>query len=131
MLADGGHFVFKIKRATRHEKNTVLTDDVRENVKRWNKADVLLFEYFNKSFWKKIQNEGEDFYKELSIFRERKKDMKRACVTNESRLQTVYAGKLVKGYAIRTGLPKRLQTICEKMAISENSYLAYLRKKHD
>ena len=28
------------------EKNTVLTNDVRENVKRWNKADVLLFESF-------------------------------------------------------------------------------------
>ena len=113
------------------EKNTVLTDDVRENVKRWNKADVLLFEYFNKSFWKKIENEGESFYKELTIFRERKSDMKRACVTNETRLQTVYAGKLVKGYSIRTDLAKGLQTICKKMTISENSYLAYLRKKHD
>lgn len=35
------------------EKNTLLTDDVKENVKRWNKADVLLFEYFNEAFWKK------------------------------------------------------------------------------
>ena len=113
------------------EKNTVLTDDVRENVKRWNKADVLLYEYFNKSFWKKIENEGEDFYKELTIFRERKSDIKRACATNETRLQTVYAGKLVKGYTIRTGLRKGLQTICEKMAIRENSYLVYLRNKHD
>ena len=113
------------------EKDTVLTDDVRENVRRWNKADVLLFEYFNKSFWKKIENEGESFYKELNIFRERKSDMKRTCVTNVSRLQTVYAGKLVKGYSIRTDLSKGLQTICEKMAISENSYLAYLIKKQD
>ena len=113
------------------EKDTVLTNDVIENVKRWNKADVLLFEYFNKSFWRKIENEGESFYKELTIFRERKSDMKRACVTNETRLQTVYAGKLVKGYFIRTDLPKGLQTICKKMTISENSYLAYLRKKHD
>ena len=122
---------FKLNERQDKEKDTVLTDDVRENVKRWSNADVLLFEYFNKSFWKKIENEGESFYKELNIFRERKRDMKRACVTNESRLQTVYAGKLVKGYSIRTDLSKGLQTICEKMVISENSYLAYLRKKHD
>lgn len=109
----------------------VLTNDVRENVKRWNKADVLLFEYFNKSFWKKIENEGENFYKELAIFRERKSDMKRACVTNESRLQTMYARKLVKGYSIRTDLSKRLQTFCEKLTMSENLYLAYLRRKHE
>ena len=113
------------------EKDTVLNDDVRENVKSWNKADVLLFEYFNKSFWRKIENDGESFYKELTIFRERKSEIKRACVTNETSLQRVYAGKLVKGYSIRTDLPKGLQTICEKMTISENSYLAYLRKKHD
>ena len=113
------------------EKDTVLTDDVRENVKRWNKADVLLFEYFNKSFWKKIENEGESFYKELTIFRESKSEMKRACVTNESRLQTMYAGKLVKGYSIRTDLPKGLQTFCKKLTMSENSYLAYLREKQN
>ena len=35
------------------EKDTILTDDVRENVKRLKKADVLLFEYFHKSFRKK------------------------------------------------------------------------------
>ena len=113
------------------EKDTVLTNDVRENVKRWNKADVLLFEHFNRSFWKKIENEGESFQKELTIFRKRNSDIKRACVTNESRLQTVFVGKLVKGYSIRTDLPKGLQTFCEKLTTSENSYLAYLRKKHD
>ena len=113
------------------EKDTILTDDVRENVKRWNKADVLLFEYFNKSFWKKIENEGENFYNELTIFRERKSEIKRACVTNETRLQTVYARKRVKGYSVRTDLPRGLQTLCEKLTISENSYLAHLRKKHD
>ena len=112
------------------EKGTLLTDDVKENVKRWNKADVLLFEYFNKSFWKKIENEGKIFYKELAIFRERKSEIKQACVTNETRLQTVYSGKRVKGYAIRTDLPKELHTLCKKLTTSENAYLRYLRGKH-
>ena len=55
--------ILYLKLNERHdkEKDTVLTDDVRENVKRWNKADVLLFEHFNRSFWKKIENEGESF----------------------------------------------------------------------
>ena len=121
----------KLNERQDNEKDTVLTDDVRENVKRWNKADAVLFEYFNKSFWKKIENEGENFYKELAIFRERKSNIKRACVTNETRLQTVYAGKRVKGYSIRTDLPGRLQTLCKKLTESEISYLAYLRKKHN
>ena len=43
----------------------------------------------------------------------------------------MFVGKLVKGYSIRTDLPKGLKTFCEKLTISENSYLAYLREKHD
>ena len=79
------------------EKDTVLTDDVRENVKRWNKADVLLFEYFNKSFWKKIENEGRNFYKELNIFHQKNWEIKRACVTNGTRLQIKHSTRVSTG----------------------------------
>ena len=102
---------------------------MRENVKRWNKADVLLFEYFNKSFWKKIENEGENFYKELTVFRERNFEIKRACVTNETRLQTILKGKKVKGYVIRNDLPNELLTVCQKMTAREVDYLELLRVK--
>jgi len=111
------------------EKDTVLTDDVRENVKRWNKADVLLFEYFNKSFWKKIENEGENFYKELTIFRQKNWEIKRACVTNGTRLQTMYKGKQAKGYVIRNDLPGALLAVCQKLIASEIDYLEHLRVK--
>lgn len=111
------------------EKNTLLTDDVKENVKRWNKADVLLFEYFNEAFWKKIENEGELFYKELAIFRERNGKIKRTCVTNETRLQTIYVKKQAKGYFIRRDLPIQLQSLCKKLVTSEKDYLQYLRVK--
>ncbi|KAJ7388715.1 hypothetical protein OS493_035993 [Desmophyllum pertusum] len=121
----------KLNERQDEEKDTILTNDVRENIKRWNKADVLLFEYFNKSFWDKIENEGENFYKELATFRARKSEIKRACVTNETHLQTVYAAKRVKGYSIRSDLPKGLKTLCNKFTISENAYLAYLRGKHN
>ena len=94
----------KLNERQDEEKDTVLTDDVRENVKRWNKADVLLFEYFNKSFWKKIENEGETFNKELNTFRQKNWEIKRACVTNGTRLQTIYKGKKAKGYVIRNDL---------------------------
>ena len=111
------------------EKNAKLTDDVRENIRRWNKADVILFEYFNKSFWKKIENEGESFREELTIFRQKIRQIKLACVTNETRLQFLYAGKYVKGYALKSDLPEGLQTLCEKLTKSENAYLSYLRRK--
>jgi len=123
--------ILYLKLNERHnkEKDTVLTDDVRENVKRWNKADVLLFDYFNKSFWKKIENEGENFYKELTIFRQKNWEIKRARVTNETRLQTMYKGKQAKGYVIRNDLPGALLAVCQKLITSEIDYLEHLRVK--
>ena len=111
------------------EKDTVLTDNVRENVRRWNKADVLLFEYFNKSFWKKIENEGESFHKELSIFRQKNWEIKRTCVTNGTRLQTIYKGKQAKGYVIKNNLPGEQLAVCQKLITSEIDYLEHLRVK--
>ena len=111
------------------EKDTVLTDNVRENVKRWNKADVLLFEYFNKSFWKKIEKEGESFYKELNMFRQKNWEIKQTCVTNGTRLQTIYKGKQAKGYVIRNDLPSERLAVCQKLITSEIDYLEHLRVK--
>ena len=95
----------------------------------WNKADVLLFEYFNKSFWKKIEQEGGNFYKELTIFRQKKWEIKRTCVTNGTRLQTIYKGKQAKGYVIRNDLPSEQLPVCQKLITSEIDYLEHLRVK--
>lgn len=119
----------KLNERQEKEKNTALTDEVRENIIRWNKADVMLFEYFNKTFWKRIKNEGESFREELTIFRQKKREIKQACVTNENRLQHLYSRRYVKGYALKSDLPEGLQNLCEKLTISENRYLNYLRRK--
>ena len=91
--------------------------------------DVLLFEYFNKSFWKKIENEGENFYQELTIFRQKAWEIKWGCVTNGTRLQTIYKGKQAKGYVIRNDFPGELLAVCQKLITSEIDYLEHLRVK--
>ena len=111
------------------EKNSVLTEHDRENIKRWNKADVMLFEHFNKSLWEKIKNEGESFREELAIFRQKIREIKQACVRNETSLQRLYANKFVKGYALKSDLPEGLRILCVKMTTPENNYLNHLRKK--
>ena len=84
---------------------------------------------FTNHLGKKIENEGENFYKELSIFRERNCEIKRVRVTNGSRLQTIYKGKQAKGYVIRNSLPGELLTVCQKLITSEIDYLEHLRVK--
>ena len=119
----------KLNDRQEEEKNVALNSDIRENIKRWNKADVLLFDHFNKSFWKRIEKEGDTFEEELATFRQRATKIKQSCVTNETRLQFLYAGKYVKGYNLKHDLPEELRRLCEKMTMSENTYLKYLRGK--
>ena len=59
----------KVNERLDKEKASNLSDRVKENIKRWNKADVLLFTYFNATFWRKIEMEGSGFYEDLSAFR--------------------------------------------------------------
>ena len=72
------------------EKARRLSESVQENIKRWNKADVLLFDHFNKTFWSKVKNEGPSFYEDLAVFRQRKDEIMRLCLTNKARQQRAY-----------------------------------------
>ena len=119
----------KLNDRQEEERNVALNSDIRENIKRWNKADVLLFDHFNKSFWKRIEKEGDTFEQELATFRQRATKIKQSCVTNETGLQFLYAGKYVKGYNLKHDLPEELRRLCEKMTMNENTYLKYLRGK--
>ena len=37
--------------------------------RNWSRIDYLLFEHFNKTFWKKVANQGSDFKQEVDHFR--------------------------------------------------------------
>lgn len=111
------------------ERAVSISDDVIENIKRWNKADMLLFEHFNKTLWNKIKMEGESFYEDLATFRKMKADLKSQCFTDQVSNQLVYGNKYVKGLTMKSDLPPELKQKCERMTRTENNYLAYLRKK--
>ena len=111
------------------EKARGLSESVQENIKRWNKADVLLFNHFNKTFWRKVKNEGPSFYEDLAVFRRRKDDIRRLCLTNKVRRERAYHDKFVKGYSLRKDLQTSTKALCEKLVRMENSFLEYLRNK--
>ncbi|EDO33410.1 predicted protein, partial [Nematostella vectensis] len=66
------------QRATR--KKSKLSRKLRKTIKKWNSADVMLYNFFNKTFWEKIKRHGDDFYKDLKEFRQKNADLQRECV---------------------------------------------------
>ena len=119
----------KLNERLDQEKARGLSESVQENIKRWNKADVLLFDHFNETFWSKVRNEGPGFYEDLADFRQRKEEIKQLCLTNQVRHQRAYHDKFVKGYSIRKHLKPSTKVLCENLVRMENSFLKYLRDK--
>ena len=111
------------------EKATRLSATVIENIRRWNKADVLLFDHFNATFWRRVKKEGPNFYEELITFRQRKQEIEQSCLINGTRIQRAYHNKFVKGYSVRNDLDKNSKRLCENLVRTENDFLAYLRRK--
>ena len=122
---------FKSNERQDKERAVDLSEEVKENIKRWNAADQLLFDYFNQTFWQKIEREGKDFYDDLAAFRQKREQISRLCLTNGTSIQLQYANKYVKAASLKRNLDAQTREYCERMTRSENSYLAYLRSKRE
>ena len=123
------HDILHVKTNERQEKERAeMGNNLKENIKRWNKADMLLYEHFNKTFWWQVKMEGEGFYDDLKTFRQMNQKMNHICF-NGTTLQQVYAGKFVKAPALNHNLPTKTKEKCERMTRQENLYLFYLRDK--
>ena len=120
---------FKSNERQDKERAGGLSDQVKDNIKRWNAADELLFQYFNRTFWHKIEMEGKGFYDDLAAFRRNTEQISRLCLTNGTHLQQQYRNKYVKAVSLKQNLMAESKEQCERMTTSENSYLAYLRGK--
>ena len=106
-----------------------LSKTVQENIKRWNMADVLLFDHFNATFWRKVKMEGPSFDDDLAAFRRKKENIKSLCLKDEMQQERAYDEKFVKGYLVRDDLTPRLKVLCGHFVRTENAFLDYLRQK--
>ena len=56
-------------------------EEVKKNILTWNRADATLFHHFNKTFWRKVQQEGPSFYEDLKAFRKINQDYQAMCTS--------------------------------------------------
>ena len=108
-----------------------LSEEAKENIERWNKADVILYQHFNQTFWRKIQLEGEDFYNDLKTFRHKRAEITRLCLTNETSNQLSFPSfdKYAKVSHLKQNLSGETKEKCETMTRFELPYIQYLREK--
>ena len=58
------------------------SESLHEKIRKWNHADMLLYEHFNRTLWRKIAEYGDEFWTELEIFRRRVKEVTSVCESN-------------------------------------------------
>ncbi|KAJ7374933.1 hypothetical protein OS493_005292 [Desmophyllum pertusum] len=112
----------------KHKQN-LPTSKVKEQILKWNSGDALLYDVFNQTLWKKIEEEGPDFFKDLALFRKELESIKSTCLREGSFLTKPYAGRLVQGYAVKANISKELNETCNNMIKNEIPYLDYHRDK--
>ncbi|XP_071842745.1 galactosylceramide sulfotransferase-like isoform X2 [Apostichopus japonicus] len=54
--------------------------DLRNKIRMWSHGDVLLYDHFNKTLWKKIRDYGPSFQTDLKYFRDLNKSVYDECV---------------------------------------------------
>ena len=57
--------------------------EVEKNILTWNRADAILYDHFNKTFWRKVREVGPSFDEELKTFRGINQEYQESCKSTE------------------------------------------------
>ena len=99
-----------------------ITEEQKRQVRTWNAADVMLYEYFNKTLWKSIGDGGNSFRQDLTEFRGIQTAIEKDCLGNV----TIDSGNK---FVVNPDVSPFNRYLCEKLMTDELQYLNYFRKK--
>ena len=102
--------ILYIKQKVRKQR-TSSSREVRTNILSWNQADVLLYNHFNRTLWRKILRVGPKFYSDLQFFRKMNRMIEETC-----------SRELSKKMSPQT-------RACRQMRRPPSDYLAYTKEK--
>ncbi|XP_006821250.1 galactose-3-O-sulfotransferase 2-like [Saccoglossus kowalevskii] len=101
------------------EYRSEMTNGLRDKLREWNFADHALYQHFNKTFWKRVHAEGEDFSQEVEHLRYRNRQIYDFCMMEKLNHSNKFT-------TVKLPFDK---TICEKLDTSVPEYTNILRNK--
>ncbi|XP_046852232.1 galactosylceramide sulfotransferase-like [Xenia sp. Carnegie-2017] len=106
----------------------------RDKILQWSKADLMLYKHFNETLWKKIRNEGDSFWNDVSLLRKKNADFRRICLqAGRVVLDRPYPGSnsFIYGHALKSDIPHEHILSCQRMVRSEMTYLNFFKHRLD
>ncbi|XP_072015072.1 uncharacterized protein [Amphiura filiformis] len=99
-----------------------ISENLRQNIREWNHADVLLYEHFNRTLWRKIEEYGAEFWQELDAFRRHIVDVTSLCEAGSQ----IIKDNVHHMNIIRLG---NKTTFCRNLLRMDGEYTALIRKR--
>jgi hypothetical protein len=97
--------------------------DLADRIRKWNNADTKLYDYFNQTFWRKVDAYGRDqMDKDLLEFRKKQKEAETECIDS-------YQPFKKKPWILGAKLKPKPSDFCKHLAWSETVYGEFLRDK--
>ena len=121
--------ILYIKQNQRLLKRVNLTEETKQRIRDWNRADVMLYRHFNETFWKKIEKHGEEFWNEVQEFKERNAKFEETCALHKVTTKGFHINTDVSSSLMNPKVDRFNRYLCKKILMSEVDYLKYLRKK--
>ena len=59
-----------------------LSPSLKRVIESWNRADMIMYDYFNRTFWERIHKYGQTFFNDLKLFRELNSNVTDECATD-------------------------------------------------
>ncbi|XP_060106058.1 galactosylceramide sulfotransferase [Heteronotia binoei] len=116
-----------------------LTDELYQKATAWNFIDAKLYQYFNATFWHKVEVYGrERMARDVAKLQEENEKMKSICIDGghpvdanaiqESSMQPwqPLGEKSILGYNLKKRINKKHRNLCRKMLTPEIQYLSDL-----
>ncbi|XP_071489151.1 galactosylceramide sulfotransferase-like [Diadema antillarum] len=61
-----------------------ITEETEQRILSWNAGDIMLYDHFNETFWKKVHDYGDSFGLDLAHFRALQRDVKDECIKEDA-----------------------------------------------
>ncbi|XP_066922080.1 galactosylceramide sulfotransferase-like [Clytia hemisphaerica] len=102
----------------------------RETVRHWSRIDYAMYDHFNRTFWRKIEQKGESFQRDLEKLKDMIQDLEEKCLDKGDHVDETQSWFEIEGYKIREeARGTDYYELCKRLTRSEIDYTMILGEK--
>lgn len=99
----------------------------RNTFLEWNKADVVLYQHFNQTFWKKVNSQDENFWSEVKLLKQKSLELEKECLSPGEHRD--HHKKTVSKLRLNPNVARNKKQLCRDLVQDEDTYFEYFRDK--